>query len=266
MKHVSLCLLIAAGCGNVVDAPKGMGIDASVDAASSDAAPAELCNGIDDDGDGAIDKGCPADGPLAFQPGTSSAVIGGETTHGQAGTPLERRFPLGSVVIGLHGHAAESIDSLGVLCGVPRVVHADEAPFSYTVEISDGDTLAPVGGPGGSPFESRCPANTAVVAATLMTATTANGASIYGVTLECSGLGLERTDTVTLTRVADPVALDRIGTGNASLPPEPTSFGCPAGELLGDVTGAYGPWPLYNVYIVVNALQLHCVKANVPVL
>lgn len=262
MKHACPWLVMIAGCGSVAELPQP---DAALDA-STDAPPAEVCNGIDDDLEGTIDEGCPAEGALAFGPGTTSAIVGGESTFGQAGTPLERQCPLGSIVIGLHGRAYESIDALGVLCGVPAIVHSVEAPFTYAIQLADGATLPAVGGSGGTPFEARCAPGAAVVGATVEIATTTNGTSIYGVTLECSAFAIEHAETAMLARAGDPVVLARFATGNASVPTEPTPVGCPAGEMLGGVSGAYGPWPLYSAYTIVNAVRLHCVKPTIRVI
>jgi hypothetical protein len=52
--HVLLCCTVAASCGSVEDPAEQDPPDAGV--AEPDAAPAELCNGLDDDGDGKIDE------------------------------------------------------------------------------------------------------------------------------------------------------------------------------------------------------------------
>jgi hypothetical protein len=263
----ALLLAVSPGCGQVTRddallAPDGAPPpDGSPDPVDECAA-AEVCNGVDDDCDELVDEGCPLAGPLGSGERTTSGLYGSQVTHGQANTAFTLVCPEGAAIVGFHGRATESIDALGALCGTPAI-QVDEAtlPWTVTVEVSDEEPTPARGGTGGTVFERRCPEHMVITSVQVWTAPYSTlGESIYGLTATCSSYRLTgQPGDLALAR-GDGEELERIARGNVNVPPSPSDVACPGDAMLTEITGYYGPWPLYNAYTTVNGLRFTCAE------
>ena len=113
----------------------------------------EVCNGLDDNCDSNIDRGCPASISLGA---TYAATLLGAT----GGTTVSQHCNAGFVVDGFQFHsAAGRIDGVFLTCG-PAVSSHTGTPYAYSLTTGPGDlTITPMAGTAVSGYTvEQCPA------------------------------------------------------------------------------------------------------------
>jgi len=244
-----------AGCGTVAKLP-----DAGTDPDAGHDVP-EVCNGRDDNNSGIVDEGCPREGPVVLTAGVSSPLYGATTTANTTNTIFTLDCPPGTAVTGFYGRAYESVDAIGLRCGVPmlRIVDTQASAYAYALTIAPASDVAVQGGSGGTAFEATCWGDAMVGSLRFWTGSNANGTSIYGFAYDCSGaITITGSPGAFTVVVGSTTPSDRIGTGDGSITETLEQFGCPSGSVVTGVTGYYGPWPPYPSFITVNGLSVRC--------
>ncbi|MBI5487558.1 MAG: hypothetical protein HY905_09510 [Deltaproteobacteria bacterium] len=118
---------------------------------------------------GVIDAVAPLCAPLdrsALRGLTGATTVETELrlAGGNGGGAFRTACAPGSYVVGVRGRAGGAIDALEPLCEDTSLADASAAPLGEAVpRTRPVATLAKVGGSGGAPFESRCPAGWVVV-------------------------------------------------------------------------------------------------------
>jgi hypothetical protein len=123
-------------------------------------APVEICNGIDDNCNGAIDEGCP-----------SAIVLGGGNQSGHAihgnlagGAPFSEACSPGFAIYRFSGHVQGNIDRIQAHCGrVELAVDKKATPYAYRVVRGSEETLSLYGGYESTPYDVMCSADQFVV-------------------------------------------------------------------------------------------------------
>ena len=156
----------------------------------------EFCNDRDEDCDGVIDDGCPAD--LTYCCPSPLGPFGGG-----AGT-FSDPCPAGSALMGIVGRSSGRLDRIQPVC----------AELFMTVDLRVGENAYPVireapvlgavhGGTGGTAFDDRCPDGDVVIG--VRGGTDELGGTLTGIGLSCgtvrvmrAGLSWQRTITPTV--------------------------------------------------------------------
>jgi hypothetical protein len=146
-----------------------------------------------------------------------------------ASSPFTDDCPAGQVPIGFHAELGASVDGLAVVCGTVSI-----DPITLAVTVGDatttksGTTLTLRGSTNATQAESRCPANTMLVAFSGNA-----GQLIDRVDMQCAGLTATGAFPNLSVTVDTPVAGDGFG-GNGGAPFGATS--CAAGEVARGLT------------------------------
>ncbi len=158
----------------------------------------EVCDGVDNDGDRAIDDGCPASLRVGFiVPGPLHGLVGPAPMSG----PFVLDCPSQQVVQGICGRSISSqVVSLGTYCGnVAVVADTSVTPHRFTIAASASScgTLTSTASEGTS-FDFRCPANSVV-----QIVRGDGDPYLGGIQVECVHFGLVRAPGNIWTIVAD---------------------------------------------------------------
>lgn len=137
----------------------------------------EYCNGFDDDCDTLVDERCPTG-----ITGLTTLSSQSPTWGGGGGTPYDLTCPPGQVVRGIFGRSGGYLDSLGIICGAPRL-----DPVTLRIVLDAGPDVGPVGGGGGTPFRDECPFNSMVIRVSGSAGGYIDGISVTCVELEAVG-------------------------------------------------------------------------------
>jgi hypothetical protein len=190
--------------------PSAPGVDERLDASSAGAdgeasAPAELCNGIDDDHDGVNDEGCPRG--LSWVAGGTSLKFNKPNGLG----PFSDPCPDDKVLIGADGRAGADFQWVQGACAALSVVAQpgeSGKPYAYRVTVGSDVTFLPRRGANDTlTFSVRCPLDTVAVGITGQAATSGtDGVSQLNFTcapllIKMSGTSysLERGETSTVS-------------------------------------------------------------------
>jgi hypothetical protein len=190
---------------------------------------AEQCNGLDDDCDGTIDRGCPTG--IAYMGGTVSRLFG----KSDGGNPFTLACPVGQVLYGLDiiTSAGYGVYSLRLRCGTLQMVTADGGTV---ITRTPGSVLGPIGWTmPPSPTMLGFDCNPGVITGVFGK----EGGQQGNFGVACSRLGLDGAPgSVTLT-MEDGGSSPPQGTVPVSTP---FSFTCPPPQIAGTFFGFAGAW------------------------
>ena len=186
----------------------------------------ELCNGSDDDCDGAVDDGGPA-GIVPTNP------VAGTAFGGSGGSAFTLACPNNTVLVGIDGRAGSRVDAITPVCAPLQVTPAGSPSpeYAYAVHTGTATTMGTVGGTGGSVFSARCPADQVVIGMTGR-----SGDNIDRIGIGCGALSITRVASSWLLVLTPASSTDSYGGSGGS----PFSFACPAGQAATGATGRAG--------------------------
>jgi hypothetical protein len=115
----------------------------------------EVCDGADNNCNGAVDEGCPTG-----VSGLTTFDFQSTAWGGGGGGGYDMQCPAGQFVTGIFGRSGSLLDAVGIVCGTPRFVEdRSVTPYRYRIDVAPAGTVGSVGGGGGGAFRYDCPAN-----------------------------------------------------------------------------------------------------------
>jgi hypothetical protein len=224
--------------------------DADADGGSDDSGgPVETsCNGLDDNGNGVVDEGCPIGVQLSLErPWTGS-------WHGTLGSAGWIPWPSSpSPVAVLDGRGGCYVDQIAPTAGrFTLVVNESVTPYAYTVTVVDGESTV-WGGMGGGPFSGACAREDQVISGIF--GSTGDITYLDSLGAHCSSIAIVG-DAPYRCRVAvtEEGSFGPVGHDPSCSPVVPFDEPCPDGYVVGTWNVAAG-W-------VIDALQVVCYRVT----
>lgn len=214
-----------------------LGLDCDDRDSSVHAGQSEICNGRDDDCDGAIDEGCPSDVGLGV-------ATNGTSYGGSGGSAFTSNCPAGGVLTAISIRAAARVDAVAGRCRtVSLATDTTGSEHSYSLATSTTMTSLPsYGGTGGSLYNDSCGPDEVVIGIDGR-----SGTEVDRLSFACGKVALSST-TATITPVR--TSPNRGGTGGSAF-----SYRCPAGQVAVGLFGRTGRR--------VDRIGLRCAPVNV---
>jgi cysteine-rich repeat protein len=206
----------ADGCTNACTTPKcGDGIlQAQEECDDANTVNADTCS--------LLCHKTPKTAPLGA--GQSTATHGGG-----GGAPFNLACPNGQALIGFNGRSANLVDQLAGLCGAVSVGVLND---KFVIKAPPAANLSPVGGGGGGPFNSLCPADQLLVGYSGRA-----GAYIDAIRFSCVPLVITEDNAGFKVSPGMITNLAQFGGGGGGVIPQTN---CPAGQIANRKTGRSG--------------------------